>query len=398
MWSRRALLASAAALASRPARAASLRPRLVLVVVDGGWDTTFCLDPKLGVDGVEGPDVHVLPSDPVGTESVALYSGLDIATNVARRPHVDAFFRTWAPRCTVVRGLWTGSLAHGPAMDRVLSGGWPDQPDLAVRIGASGTSPLGAVDLSGMARPGALGSRLTRLGTKGQFAGLVDATALPPATGATQSTWQPGPQDDEAIRVWLASRRSTASGVAAWDRDLLDELGRADERMRALDGWDPGALSSGTLGEDAAVVARLMGSQLCDAAVLASRSVWDTHADNWRQHDSHDALFLGLDALAANFDAVGLLDQTIVAVVSELARTPWRNVDAGKDHWPWTSALLFGGPIRGGRVIGATDDGMAGQLVDGGLVTYDRLAAGIVAAAEIDPGVDFPDVAPLALT
>jgi hypothetical protein len=398
MWTRRALLSSVAALTAARARGATLRPRLVLVIVDGGWDTTFCLDPKIGIDGIEGPDAHVLPSDPVGTESVETYAGIDIATNVARRPNVDAFFSSWASRCAVVRGLWTGSLAHVPAMERMITGAAGDEPDLTVRVGAAGTTPLGAVDLGGFTRPGRHGTRLTRLGANGQFGGLVDPAALPPATGPTRSSWVPGADDDAAIEAWLDARRGgLATGVASWDPEVRDATGRADQRMRALAGWDPDALSSRSLGDDAAVVAGLFGTGLADAALLSSRSVWDTHADNWRQHDSHDALFQGLDALAGTFESAGLLDDVVVAVVSELARTPWRNVDAGKDHWPWTSALLFGGPIRGGRVIGGTDDSMAGQTVDGALVTYDRLAAGLVAAVGLDPASVFPGSAPLNL-
>ncbi len=52
----------------------------------------------------------------------------------------------------------------------------------------------------------------------------------------------------------------------------------------------------------------------------------------------------------------GLLDETVVAVLSEFGRTPKLNKRGGRDHYPpaWTN-FLCGGNIRGGQVIGSTD-------------------------------------------
>ena len=56
------------------------------------------------------------------------------------------------------------------------------------------------------------------------------------------------------------------------------------------------------------------------------------------------------------FGARGLLDTTLVVATGEFGRTPKLNAAGGRDHWPgvW-SALLAGGGIRGGQVIGASD-------------------------------------------
>lgn len=399
MLNRRHLMASMAAFAASPATAepVAVRRRLILVLADGGWDTTMGLDPKLGIAGVDGPEVDEDPDIADDVESVETYNGIDIATNVFKRPSVDRFFSTWGSRCTVIRGLWTGSLAHGPAMDRVVTGAWPDQPDVAVRVGAAGTSPLGTVDLTGLSRPGPLAGRLTRLGASGQIRGLVDPKLLPSAIGTT-SKWTPSASDDADIATWLHARRNgLATGVASWDKGHLENLSDADARMRTLDGWTPGAVTSDTLAGDGVIVANLMLAGLCDAAVLTSRVTWDTHSDNSRQHRSHDTLFAGLGFLAQTLDGAGLLDSVVVAVMSELARTPWLNTDLGKDHWPWTAALVFGGGVRGSEVLGATDNKMAGLPVDGELITYDRVVAGLLEAAGVDPSISFPTTQPLSL-
>lgn len=53
----------------------------------------------------------------------------------------------------------------------------------------------------------------------------------------------------------------------------------------------------------------------------------------------------------------GLLDSTMVLAFGEFGRTPKINPAGGRDHHPgcWT-ALFAGGPIQGGRIVGASDE------------------------------------------
>jgi uncharacterized protein (DUF1501 family) len=53
----------------------------------------------------------------------------------------------------------------------------------------------------------------------------------------------------------------------------------------------------------------------------------------------------------------GLLDTTIVGAFGEFGRTPKINPAGGRDHHPgvWT-VLLGGGPIKGGRIVGESDE------------------------------------------
>jgi len=85
---------------------------------------------------------------------------------------------------------------------------------------------------------------------------------------------------------------------------------------------------------------------------------WDTHANNFTS--LKDKLMPPLDrgfaALIGDLAQRGLLESTLVAQVGEFGRTPKVNKNAGRDHWPKAfSAVLAGGGIRGGQVIGATD-------------------------------------------
>ncbi|REJ67796.1 MAG: DUF1501 domain-containing protein [Planctomycetota bacterium] len=61
-------------------------------------------------------------------------------------------------------------------------------------------------------------------------------------------------------------------------------------------------------------------------------------------------------ALIEDLNFRGMLDDTLVANVSEFGRTPKVNPAGGRDHWPqcWT-CYFAGGGVQGGRVIGASD-------------------------------------------
>jgi hypothetical protein len=85
---------------------------------------------------------------------------------------------------------------------------------------------------------------------------------------------------------------------------------------------------------------------------------WDTHKDNFNRLESRLAppMDRAFSALISDLDERGLLDSTLVIWLGDFGRTPTINKDAGRDHWPRCfSAVLAGGGIRGGRVVGASD-------------------------------------------
>jgi uncharacterized protein (DUF1501 family) len=91
---------------------------------------------------------------------------------------------------------------------------------------------------------------------------------------------------------------------------------------------------------------------------------WDMHADGGSLNNTIDdykrllcpQFDMAYSALLDDLDERGLLSETVVAVVSEMGRTPRINARGGRDHHPgvWTN-FLAGGAIRGGRVVGDSD-------------------------------------------
>lgn len=61
-------------------------------------------------------------------------------------------------------------------------------------------------------------------------------------------------------------------------------------------------------------------------------------------------------ALIEDLERRGMLDDTLVACLSEFGRTPKVNPAGGRDHWPQCFTCYFaGGGVKGGRVVGASD-------------------------------------------
>jgi len=51
-------------------------------------------------------------------------------------------------------------------------------------------------------------------------------------------------------------------------------------------------------------------------------------------------------------------------VLSEMGRTPQLNSLDGKDHWPYTCAMVTGPGITGDRVVGGFDESYYGLTID----------------------------------
>tara|TARA_Y100001972_G_scaffold45503_1_gene56196 strand:+ start:1043 stop:2245 length:1203 start_codon:yes stop_codon:yes gene_type:complete len=84
---------------------------------------------------------------------------------------------------------------------------------------------------------------------------------------------------------------------------------------------------------------------------------WDTHVDNFTKLDNKlKEVDDALSALVLDLDSEGLLDSTLIALVTEFGRTPNINVNNGRDHHPQCySTVLIGAGVKGGYVAGETN-------------------------------------------
>jgi hypothetical protein len=136
----------------------------------------------------------------------------------------------------------------------------------------------------------------------------------------------------------------------------------------------------------------LLARRLLEAGVTfvqINHSNYDTHNENFDFHLEQVGEFdLGFASLIEDLAASGLLEHTLVVVMSEFGRTPTINYLYGRDHWSkaW-SICLAGAGIKAGTVVGKTN-ARGTEVVDaecnGGAVFHTYLRA-----VGLDPSESF---------
>ena len=156
-----------------------------------------------------------------------------------------------------------------------------------------------------------------------------------------------------------------AYGILSSDKarrafDLDAERSNVRERYGFIPRYDP--MDPRRCSANAFCQRVLLGRRLVEAGVrlvTVDCRWWDTHVQGF---DSMRNGFLPrwdqcYSALIEDLDQRGLLETTLVVAWGEFGRTPRVNKDSGRDHYPNVfSAALAGGPVRGGRVVGSSDE------------------------------------------
>jgi hypothetical protein len=400
--------AAAAACASLPrwvgtARADAPPRNLILVLNTGGWDTTYTLDPKVGVAGIDGA---------AGT--VQSFGNIPVLTDPSR-PNVAAFFQRYAPISAVVNGIQVRSFIHPDCTKRVLTGTPSDQnPDLgAITAWENGRDlPVPYLVLGSSALSGPLAPIVGRAGMTNQIRSLLSPSAAYPDPGSYVPApgFVPSATDESIVKRFLdasAERMRSTRGQGKSNAAQIDAFEKSLDRAGLLRAF---ALKNGGFGMQAYTpdlgVQIGVGTSALQAglsyAVMMETSGWDTHANDTQQSKLADDLYKGLLTLGQGLEAQKLLDNTVVFVLSEMGRTPKLNSAGGKDHWPVTSALVFGAGVAGGRVFGGTDNLLGAQSVDFATGAVDtanglqlqtsNLVAGVLGLVGVDASSYLPGV------
>jgi uncharacterized protein (DUF1501 family) len=136
------------------------------------------------------------------------------------------------------------------------------------------------------------------------------------------------------------------------------DLDREDPKVRARYGkGDPHNRDDGgpKLMEQFLLARRLVEAGARCVTLAFSR--WDHHGGNFPAlRQDLPMLDQGVSALIEDIYRRGLDKDVSVVVWGEFGRTPQINANGGRDHWPNVScALLSGGGMKMGQVIGSTD-------------------------------------------
>jgi hypothetical protein len=170
------------------------------------------------------------------------------------------------------------------------------------------------------------------------------------------------------------------------------DVSKEDRRVRARYGI--GDMTNEGDGPPCCMDHFLMARRLVEAGarvVTIGFGRWDTHSDNFSTNrDRIPKLDRALSALVEDLYRRGLDKDVSVVVWGEFGRTPTINKNAGRDHWPAVNfALLAGGGMRTGQVIGATDKHAA--YVSNRPVSFQNVFATLYHNLGIDPATALPD-------
>jgi hypothetical protein len=191
-----------------------------------------------------------------------------------------------------------------------------------------------------------LGDRKALLSSFDRFRRDVDASGM--MNGMDAFT-------EQAFGVLTSSHLANALNLDDEDPKLRERYGKGTEKLTADGPWKR-------------LDQFLMARRLVEAGarcVTLGFSRWDWHGNNFgRARADFPLLDQGVTALVQDLHDRGLDQDVSVVVWGEFGRTPNINPQGGRDHWPRVScALLAGGGMNTGQVIGATDR-LGGEAID----------------------------------
>ena len=154
---------------------------------------------------------------------------------------------------------------------------------------------------------------------------------------------------EQAFGVMTSRRLREALDLSQEEPRVLSRYGKGDP------GLVPGFNAAPRLTEQLVIARRLVEAGA--RCVTIAFGAWDWHENNFVGLKQQSPLLdQGLSALVEDLHDRGLDQDVTVVVWGEFGRSPRINGTAGRDHWPLVScALLAGGGMRVGQVIGATN-------------------------------------------
>ena len=291
--------------------------RVILVRAFGGWDVTFCMDPRLTSATIDGPDWEN-PSN--SEESIQNYNGLSIMKNTSLRPSQHEFFSRYANQTLVLMESIPGPSCMKNAVSEFSRVVAPPRADMGALLPC-----LWGVNSPTVYRPH---RRCTGGPTRHKPAYWVKQSNHCPAersipipgpsgSGIQYPLFTPNGAQRDNIESYLAQRNEVWANKNLLDaasakriRDLQEAYARKvslySERSLLLDNLSFG--SGGRLDVQATTVIELMKAGLCHSASIDTGFNWDTHDTLTDQHGLYEALFSGLNVMVERLIDASMFD------------------------------------------------------------------------------------------
>lgn len=370
-------------LAATPAMADQVRgkqKKMLTVFLHGGVSQLESWDPKPGTD--TGGPFRAIPTSVPGIHIS------ELLPHTAKQMH----------HLSIIRSLDTKNDDHGKGQDEMTTGHrkipgteYPHLGAVAAKMLAPAEFSLpGHILIQGA---GAVG-RSAYLGPK--YDSVVMNDGKPPAYTERPAAITP---EADSLRNQLrskfndrfAGRRRTADTDAyTFSYEQAQDLLRQREvfDLERESQADRDRYAGSEFGRHCLMARRLLEHDV--PFVQINHSNYDTHHENFDFHIEQLGEFdQPFAMLIDDLHQRGLLQDTLVCVMSEFGRTPRINTRYGRDHWGKAWSIVVGGcGVKAGAVIGATNANgteVTDRPVDHGHVFHTLLqAVGIDSTGEFD--------------
>jgi hypothetical protein len=160
---------------------------------------------------------------------------------------------------------------------------------------------------------------------------------------------------EQAFDILTSSRLLKALDLSDEDPKLRERYGKGTDKIQGD--------AAPRLNEQFLLARRLVEAGV--RVVTLSYSFWDWHGQNFKiAKDNLPDFDQAISALVQDLHDRGMDRDVTVLAWGEFGRSPRINAGGGRDHWPNVScALLAGGGMKTGQVIGATDR-LGGEAAD----------------------------------
>ncbi len=167
--------------------------------------------------------------------------------------------------------------------------------------------------------------------------------------------------NQQAMGILTSSKLGEALDLSKEDPKVIERYGTGDD-VKRIDGNGAPRVPQSFLAARRLVEA---GARV----VTVNYSKWDWHGGKGneifkREHEDFPIFDKAITALVDDLHDRGMDKDTTVLVWGEFGRTPKISSQVGRDHWPRVAmALMAGGGMKTGQVIGATDR-LGGEAID----------------------------------
>ena len=151
-----------------------------------------------------------------------------------------------------------------------------------------------------------------------------------------------------AMDILTSNRLAEAFDLSKEDPKTLERYGKGDPKKHG---------DGAPLNLQHFLLARRLVEAGCRVVTL-NFGRWDFHSNNFKELKNRYLPLWdqGVTALVEDLHERGMDSDVSLVTWGEFGRTPKINKNAGRDHWPQVGgALLAGGGMRAGQVIGSTD-------------------------------------------